>query len=164
MEAQHWRTARKGGCEQTPPHFGTVSSGSGPDGAIQAGDVVTAIGENLMYPVPTSIRLFLADKDTGAQYALPPRLPDGVGAVHGLPGHGHPRLGGQHRGEPLPHHGLVVDDQAADGDLVLRHAARPATGSTADTKNPPPGAGPADSEPPSSSTRSRMPVSPCPGP
>ena len=79
---QHWRTARKGGCEQTPPHFSTISSGSGPDGAFQVGDVVTAIGENLMYPVPTSIRLFLTDKDTGAQYALPPRLPDDFYSTH----------------------------------------------------------------------------------
>ena len=41
--------------------------------------------------------------------------------------------------------------------------AVPPSGSTAETTKPPPGAGPADSEPPSSATRSRIPVSPCPG-
>ena len=78
----HWRTVRKGGCEQTPPRFIGLTGGSGTDGAFQAGDVVTATGENLMYPVPTGIRLFLTDRDSGAQYALPPRLPDDFYTTH----------------------------------------------------------------------------------
>jgi hypothetical protein len=78
----NWRTARRGSCEQTPPHFSSITGGSGVDGAFQAGDVLIAIGENLIYPVPTAIRLFLTDKDTGAQYALLPRLPDDFYTAH----------------------------------------------------------------------------------
>jgi hypothetical protein len=42
-----------------------------------------------------------------------PDLPDRVGAVGGLPDDGHARLGGEHGGEALADHGLVVGDDAA---------------------------------------------------
>ncbi|MEP6485219.1 MAG: VCBS repeat-containing protein [Rudaea sp.] len=85
---QHWRTARAEGCAQAPPNFSSISGGSGKDGAYQAGDVVTATGENLMYPVPTAIRLFLTDKDSGAQYALPSNLPVDFYTTHYDNSHG----------------------------------------------------------------------------
>ena len=91
-------------------------------------------------------------------------LADRVGAVGGLAHYQQPWLGGEYRGEALPHHRLVVGDQASCGHtaacrVVGRHAVSP-SGSTADTTKPPLGAGPADSEPPSRVTRSRIPVSP----
>jgi cytochrome P450 len=89
----------------------------------------------------------------------PTRLAHRVGAVDGLPGDDDAGFGGEHGGEPLPHHGLIVGDQAADGPA---HAIDPLSGRTANTTNPPSGAGPADSEPPSSSARSRIPARPCP--
>ena len=99
--------------------------------------------------------------DVGLQV---PRLADRVGAVSGLAYHQQARLGGEHRGEALAHHRLVVGDQAprghaAAGRAAGGHAVSP-SGSTAETTKPPSGAGPADSEPPSSATRSRIPVSP----
>ena len=99
--------------------------------------------------------------DVGPQV---PRQADRVRAVGGLAHHQQAGLGGEHRGEALPHHRLVVDDQApGDPAAALRagrgHGVSP-TGSTAETTKPPSGAGPADSEPPSRATRSRIPVSP----
>src|SRR5208282_2679045 len=103
--------------------------------------------------------------DVGLQV---PGLADRVGAVSSLAHHQQAWLRGEYRGEAFAHHRLVVDDQAARGHAAAgrapgRHAAWP-SGSTADTTKPPSGAGPADSEPPSSATRSRIPVSPWPGP
>ena len=70
------------------------------------------------------------------------------------------RLGGEHRGETLAHHRLIVRDEAAGaGGTGRAHRVSP-SGSTADTMNPPAGVGPADSEPPSRATRSRIPVRP----
>ena len=88
-----------------------------------------------------------------------PRLADRVGAVRGLAHHHQARLGGEDRGEALPHHRLVIGDQASRSRTAGRHAVTP-SGSTADTTKPPPADGPAESEPPSSATRSRIPVSP----
>ena len=103
--------------------------------------------------------------DVGQQV---PRLADRVRAVGGLAHHLQARLGGEHRGEALPHHRLVVGDQAPRGPAAARRAVRghgvSPSGSTAETTKPPSGAGPADSEPPSRATRSRIPVSPWPGP
>ncbi len=70
-----WRTARKGSCLASMPHYSSITGASGKDDAIQTGDVLTATGENLMYPVPTANRLILTDAASGAKYALPPRLP-----------------------------------------------------------------------------------------
>jgi len=98
--------------------------------------------------------------DIGLEVA---RLADRVGAVGGLAHDQQPWLGVEHRGEALPHHGLVVGDQAP-GDpaafLAIGCHAVPPRGRTAETTKPPSGAGPADSEPPSKATRSRIPVSP----
>jgi len=91
------------------------------------------------------------------------RLADRVGAVGGLAHYLQARLGGKDRGEALPHHRLVVGDQAPYGHIACRAVGRhavPLNGSTAETTKPPSGAGPADSEPPSSATRSRIPASP----
>jgi hypothetical protein len=89
-----------------------------------------------------------------------PCLGHRVGAVGGLTHDLKAWLGGENRGEALAHHSLIVDDQAARvTTLGWAHAVSP-SGSTADTENPPVGVGPADSDPPSSSTRSRIPVRP----
>lgn len=77
-----WRKAMSGRCLQAMPHFSSITGGSGKDGAIQAGDVLTATGENLMVPVPTANRLVLEDQTTGDIYALPPRLPDDYYETH----------------------------------------------------------------------------------
>lgn len=77
-----WRTAKAGDCRQSMPHFSSVTGGSGTDGAFQAGDAITAVGENLMYPVPTANRLILTDASSGDKYALPPRLPDDFYTTH----------------------------------------------------------------------------------
>ncbi len=103
-----------------------------------------------MTGIRTSIRITSGWQLTG--------LVDRLGAVRGLADHEQAGLGGEHGGEALPDHGLVVGDQAA-GRPGAGHGVSP-TGSTAQTTKPPPGAGPADSEPPSSATRSRIPVSP----
>ena len=79
---QHWRTVRKGACVQSMPHYASISPGSGKDGAFQAGDVIEASGENLIYPVPTANRLILTDKTSGTKFALPPRLPDDFYSTH----------------------------------------------------------------------------------
>src|SRR5262249_38622171 len=98
--------------------------------------------------------------DVGLQV---PCLVDRVAAVSGLAHHHQAWLGGEYRGETLSHHRLVVGDQAPRGHVACRvascHVVSP-SGSTAETTKPPSGAGPADSEPPSSATRSRIPVSP----
>jgi hypothetical protein len=98
--------------------------------------------------------------DVGSQVL---RLVDSVGAVGGLADHEQAGLGVEDRGEALSDHRLVVGDQAPCGDVARRaaggHDVSP-SGSTADTTKPPPGAGPAVSEPPSSATRSCIPVSP----
>ena len=73
------------------------------------------------------------------------------------------RLGGEDGSETLPDHRLVVGDQAPGGAAARRAAAGhdvSPSGRTADTTKPPSGAGPADSQPPSSATRSCIPVSP----
>ena len=98
--------------------------------------------------------------DVGPQM---PRQADRVRAVGGLAHDLQAGLGGEHRGEALPHHRLVVGDQAPRGPAARRavrgHGVSP-TGSTAETTKPPSGDRPADSEPPSRATRSRIPVSP----
>src|SRR6266704_2810388 len=85
-------------------------------------------------------------------------------AISGRASHHQAWLGGEYRGEALSHHRLVVGDQAPRGCAAAFRAARrhavSRSGRTADTTKPPPGAGPADKEPPSSATRSRIPVSP----
>jgi hypothetical protein len=86
------------------------------------------------------------------------------GTVSGLSHDQQAWLGVEDRGEALPHHCLVVGDQAprrrvAACRSVGCHAALP-RGRTAETTKPPSGDGPADSEPPSSATRSRIPASP----
>ncbi|HEX3896342.1 MAG TPA: VCBS repeat-containing protein [Rudaea sp.] len=78
----HWRKAKRGSCLASVPHYSSIAGGSAKDGAIQAGDVITAAGENLMYPVPTANRLILTDAMSGAKYALPPRLPDDIYETH----------------------------------------------------------------------------------
>src|SRR5262249_22830295 len=60
--------------------------------------------------------------------------------------------------EAAPHERLVVDDEDADA-----HGSLP-SGNVAATLKPPLSAGPAESEPPKTATRSRMPISPCPLP
>jgi hypothetical protein len=87
------------------------------------------------------------------------RLADRVGAVGGLAHDQQAWLGVEDRGEALPDHCLVVGDQAPRDPAAGRHAVSP-SGRTAQTTKPPSGCGPADSEPPSSATRSRIPVSP----
>ena len=93
-----------------------------------------------------------------------PRQADRFGAVGGLACHLQAGLGGEHRGEALPHHRLVVGDQAPRGPAAVRRTVRghgvSPSGSTAETTKPPSGSGPADSEPPSRATRSCIPVSP----
>src|SRR5512133_2342340 len=59
---------------------------------------------------------------------------------------------------------LDVGEQKCDGAAgKLRHQSA-FTGSRARTSKPPPGRGPASSEPPTTETRSRIPTSPCPLP
>ena len=98
------------------------------------------------------------EHDVGRQV---PGLGHRVGAVGGLAHDLQARLGGEHRGETLAHHRLVVRDQAArvPRPRAVLHVVSP-SGSTADTTKPPAGVGPADSDPPSKATRSRIPVRP----
>src|ERR1700733_11848376 len=100
-----------------------------------------------------------------------PHLTDRGGPIGCQTHHLQTGLGSEHRGEALAHHRLVVSDQAAGGPRTGRaHAVSPSdspaspSGRTADTTKPPAGVGPADSVPPSSATRSRIPVRPWPGP
>ncbi len=113
-----WRTARKGSCAQSMPHFSSLTGGSGKDGAIQAGDVVTATGENLMYPVPTSNRLILTDATSGDKYALPPRLPDDWYSTH------YDNTSGKLL-FPIPNDDQWEQYKIADGDSLVEDWAPP---------------------------------------
>src|SRR5690606_18796778 len=83
--------------------------------------------------------------------------------------------------EPGPHHRLVVRQQDPDhgappvsgpaatppwapGPPSARGAAGAPTGSSAVTRQPPPGSGPATSRPPTEAARSRIPIRPKPSP
>ena len=106
-----------------------------------------------MTGIRTSIRM-----TSGSSCA---RKADRVGAVGGLADDHQIGLGGEQRAEALAHHRLVVGDQARDRSTVARR--RRASGSTAETAKPPTALGPAEIEPPSSATRSRIPAMPWPG-
>src|SRR5262249_28659651 len=82
------------------------------------------------------------------------------GTVASLADHRHVRLRLQDHAEPRPHQFLVVDEQ--DPDAHATPAGAGASGNVATTSNPPPGRGPAATEPPYIATRSRIPVRPCP--
>src|SRR5690606_15669565 len=80
-----------------------------------------------------------------------------LGAVGRLAHDSDVGLRGQDRTEPGTDHRLVVGDE--DGD---RHEGTSRRGITAWMANPPAEVGPTVSVPPTSSTRSRMPLSPSP--
>jgi len=84
-------------------------------------------------------------------------------AVVGLADHPHVGLGVDDHGEPGTDQLLVVDQEHTD-HRGLPGAPADRTGSRASTAKPPPGRGPAEVDPPSTATRSRIPSSPWPPP
>ncbi len=78
-----WRTVRKGtGIPKLPQITDILNSGTGPDGTFLSGDTIKVSGKNLLYPVPTAIKLALKDAD-GSIYVLEnPRLPDDWYSTH----------------------------------------------------------------------------------
>src|SRR5215470_14259158 len=91
-----------------------------------------------------------------------PQQAHGGRAVAGLPDDVHIRLSVEHHPEPGPHQLLVVDEDNPDAHAAPGCAG--AVGSTAVTWNPPPGCGPACTDPPYKAARSRIPVRPWPAP
>jgi hypothetical protein len=86
----------------------------------------------------------------------------GLDAVGGLAGHRDVGLGGQDEPEAGADHRLVVGEQHPDHGALVDAGSAAGTGSTACTANPPPGRGPASTEPEYTAARSRMPTSPWP--
>src|SRR5439155_5792489 len=82
--------------------------------------------------------------------------------------HGEVRLRVQQRGEPGPHHLVVVGDDDADGHWLILSGGAPVmasgalAGSSASTRKPPPPASPVCRDPPTAAARSRMPSRPWP--
>jgi len=135
-------------------------------------DVPAAIGRPPALPAPPAIPgpAF----DAPVQEVIAPPAPQRPGSHHRL------ERAPQHLaslGEPGPHHLVVVGYDDADRRFAHEAvSARPdgagravtstsgLAGKTASTRNPPPGAGPVRSVPPTASARSRIPGSPCPPP